>query len=356
MFAGVKPVGYFRKSNDRSQTGNMISLKELASIVGVSPTTVSFVLNGKEKEMRISEELASKIMRVAKEMSYRPNNIAVALRTGQTKIIGLIVEDIANSFFSTLAKTIEDELAAFNYKVVYCSTENQEKKGIELIDMLMRQQVDGYLITPNAGMGSGISDLLKRGLPVVQIDRCLDKLDCPYVMVDNYSGVVQGVKHLIAKGRKNIAFVTVDLNLAQMNERERGFTDTLKEHKLWKKKKQVLKLDYVITREESVVQIRDFLKETKPDAIVFATNYVGISGLQAIKELKLNVPEELAVICFDDNELFNLCTPTITAIQQPIQAIARSAVKILMGELGVVKKSSKKQIRIPTKMIYRESV
>jgi len=92
------------------------------------------------------------------------------------------------------------------------------------------------------------------------------------------------------------------------------------------------------------------------EAAVFATNYVGINGVQAIKELQLKIPQDLAVVCFDDNEIFDLCTPSITAIQQPIEEIAKVAVKILMGELGVIKKSLKRQVRIPTKMINRESV
>lgn len=334
----------------------MSSLKELASIVGVSPTTVSFVLNGREKEMRISEEVANKILKAAKEMSYRPNNIAVALRTGQTKIIGLIVEDIGNNFFSTLAKTIEEELSAYDYRVVYCSTENQPKKAEELIAMLQRQQVDGYLLTPSDGMGSRIAELVKKKIPVVQIDRYFEKLACPYVMVDNYGGVVQGVTHLINKGKKNIGFVTVDLDLVQMKERENGFIDTLKKYKLPNKKGQLLKFDYKFDKENSIKAIREYLQSQTLDAVVFSTNYVGIAGLQAIKDLGLKIPGDLAVVCFDDNELFSFCTPTITAIQQPIQAIARSAVKILMGELGVIRKAAQKQVRIPTKIIYRESV
>lgn len=334
----------------------MASLKELALKVGVSPTTVSFVLNGREKEMRISEEVTNKIRKAAQEMSYQPNNIAVALRTGQTKIIGLIVEDIGNHFFSTLAKTIEEELNAYDYQVVYCSTENQHNKGGELIAMLQRQQVDGYLLTPSSGMAPRIAELVKKEIPVVQIDRYFEKSSCPYVMVDNYGGIVQGATHLISKGKKKIGFVTVDLDLVQMKERENGYIDTLKKHKLPLKKGQLLRLDYTFTKEEMVNAIREYLQAFELDAIMFSTNYVGIAGLQAIKDLKIEVPGELAVICFDDNELFNLCTPTITAIQQPIQAIAKSAVKILMGELGVIRKTANKQVRIPTRIIFRESV
>src|SRR5690349_555912 len=112
-----------------------VSLKEIAKIAGVVPSTVSFVLNGKAKEMRISTELADRIKTIAENSGYVPNQVAVSLRTGYSKILGLIVEDISNVFFATLAKTIEDEVQSFGYRVVYCSSENDKTKGNELINM-----------------------------------------------------------------------------------------------------------------------------------------------------------------------------------------------------------------------------
>ncbi len=333
----------------------MASLKDLAKMVGVSPTTVSFALNGRSREMRISEELTERILQAAKQLGYQPNNIAVALRTGQTKIIGLIVEDIANHFFSNLAKTIEDEAGRFGYRVVYCSTENMVGKGDELINMLQRQQVDGYLITPDASMEKRMTDLLRRDTPVVQIDRYLPDLNCPYVMVDNFQGVVSGVEFLLRKKYREIAFVTVDLDMVQMKERKRGFTETMTANGLFRSKKQILELPYSSVHEDAVERIQEYLAREKPEAVLFATNYVGILGLRAIKNLRLNVPDNLGVVCFDDNEVFDLCTPAITAIRQPIDTIARGAVKILMGEMGVAKKAARKQVKIPTSIVRRES-
>ena len=335
----------------------MMSLKELASIIGVSPTTVSFVLNGRSEEMRISKELSERIIKTADEKGYRPNNIAVALRTGQTKILGLIVEDIANNFFSTLAKTIEDEANTYGYKVVYCSTENEQKKGEEMIEMLLRQQLDGYLITPTAGMSAKIQSMISRGIPLVLIDRYFEGIQCPYVLVDNQDGIIKGITHLVKKGYQKIGMVTVDLDLVQMKEREKAFINSMKEQGLLKKvKNQVLRLDYDLTREAAIENIKAYLLQEKPDAVLFATNYEAINGLQAIKELKLKVPEDIGVICFDDNELFNLFTPAITAIRQPVEEIGKAAVKLLMGEMGVIKKSNKKQIKIQARVISRESV
>src|SRR5688572_9944947 len=170
-----------------------VSIKDIAKQAGVVPSTVSFVLNGKAKKMRISDEMVEKIQALVKKTGYQPNYTAVSLRTGRTKIIGLIVEDISNIFFASLAKTIEDEAYALGYKIVYCSTENNDEKGNELIRMLSRQQVEGFLITPSAGMAEEIQTLLDHKQPVVLMDRFFTDVEAPYVLVDNYEGVKIGM-------------------------------------------------------------------------------------------------------------------------------------------------------------------
>src|SRR5688500_556217 len=120
-----------------------VSIKDIARMAGVAPSTVSFVLNGKAKAMRISDSLAEKVVAVAEEQGYRPNQLAVSLRTGKSKILGLVVESISGHFFGSLAKVIEEEAEHYGYRVVYCSTDNNSKKGHELIRMLSMRQVDG---------------------------------------------------------------------------------------------------------------------------------------------------------------------------------------------------------------------
>src|SRR5690606_29472807 len=117
-----------------------ISIRDMAERLGVSPTTVSFVLNGKQKEKRISDK-------VAKRMKYEPNHMARGLRTGKTKTIGLIVEDISNHFFAHIAKVVEHRALMYGYRVLYCSTEDNIKKARELLQMLKYRQVDGFIIT-----------------------------------------------------------------------------------------------------------------------------------------------------------------------------------------------------------------
>ena len=334
----------------------MTSLKDIAKSLGVSPSTVSIVLNGKAKQKRISDDLAQRIIDVAAQMGYQPNRIAVSLRTGKSKTIGLIVENISNNFFSSLAKIIEDEARTFGYNVVYCSTENDPQKGREMIQMLYNQQVDGYLITPASGMQEEIKRLVNEKKPVVLMDRYFNDLTVPHVIVDNYAGMLEGVEHVIENGAKNIGFVTVDLDLLQMQNRFKAYKDGLRKHQIPFKNAHVLTVNYNDTKIETVKKITHFLQQKKLDAVIFATNYLGIYGLQSIKDSKIRIPEDLGVLCFDDHDIFELYTPGITVIQQPISEIAKTAVHILISELGHKKGPKNQQVSLSTQMIIRASI
>lgn len=332
-----------------------VSLKDIAKLVGASPSTVSFILNGKASQMRISDELKNKVLATAKKMGYQPNQVAVSLRTGQTKILGLLVEDISNNFFASLAKTIEEEAEEFGYKVVYSSTENNSKKGVELLRMLTQRQVDGYLITPTVGMEEDIEMLARHKKPLVLMDRYFPGIEAPYVQVDNKGAVEKGMEHLVGKGYKKIAFITIESTMIQMRQREEAYVDAIAKSSA-QKKKLILKVNYSGGRETAIEQITDFLKKQQPDAVFFATNYLGILGLESIRAIGLSIPKDLAVVCFDDNDIFRLHLPGITVLQQPVEAIARTAIHILMQQLGNSKVPVKKnQVQLAANLIVRES-
>ncbi|HEY6901543.1 MAG TPA: LacI family DNA-binding transcriptional regulator, partial [Puia sp.] len=205
-----------------------VSISDIARKAGVSVSTVSFVMNDKAVKMRISREVIDKVENVAREMGYRPNQLARGLRTGKTKTIGLIVENISNAFFATLAKTIEDEAKKYDYKVVYCSTDNDEEKARELINMLSQRQVDGYIITPTLNLAEDIRKLQAENKPVVLIDRYFPQHDeIPAVLVDNYEGVARGMECLIGKGYRKVALVTIETEMAHMKDRVQAYCDVL---------------------------------------------------------------------------------------------------------------------------------
>jgi LacI family transcriptional regulator len=310
-----------------------LSIKDIARMVGVVPSTVSFVINGKEKEMRISEEMADKIRKTIKETGYIPNKSAASLRTGKTHVIGLIVEDISNAFFSMLAKAIEDVAYKAGYRVVYCSTENDDKKGSELIKMLYKQ-VDGFIITPSKGMKEEVLRLKNAKKPVVLLDRYFTDVEIPYVLVDNKDSVRMGLQLLAEKGYKKIAFIITALDQMQMKDRLHSFEANAKKHHLLYPE-LILKLPFSTQENAYEEGIRDFLTQHKEiDALFFATNYLTIQGLKVLKELKWKIPGRVGVLSFDDHEIFKLYTPAISSINQPVKEIAKVGVEILTRQMS----------------------
>lgn len=332
-----------------------LSIKDIARIAGVVPSTVSFVINGKEKEMRISEEMAKKIRKIIKETGYVPNRSAASLRTGKTHVIGLIVEDISNTFFASLAKAIEDIAYQVGYRLVYCSTENDDKKGAELIRML-HKQVDGFIVTPTSGMKEEVLKLKKAKKPVVLLDRYFTDVDIPSVLVDNKNGIQSGVQLLTEKGYKKIAFIVTALEQMQMQDRLNAFkTSARANHLLFPE--LILELPFAAEEDAYESGIKDFLtRNQQVDAIFFATNYLAIQGLKVLQELKWKIPTRVAVLSFDDHEIFKLYTPAITSISQPISAIAREGIENLRLQMNAQKVPVVKELLLPSELIVRKSV
>lgn len=339
-----------------------VSISDIARKAGVSVSTVSFVMNDKAVKMRISREVIEKVENVAREMGYRPNQLARGLRTGKTKTIGLIVENIANAFFATLAKTIEDEAKKYDYKVVYCSTDNDEEKARELINMLSQRQVDGYIIVPTLNLAAEIQKLQAENKPVVLIDRYFpEHNEIPAVLVDNYEGVAKGTEFLIGKGYRKIALVTIETGMQHMKDRLQAYYDVLNRHGIAVEDQLVKVIPYHTGRERSLDQIMDLLEGagSSMDAVFFLTNYLGVLGIEAIKKRQIRVPEQLAVLCFDDNDIFRLYTPTISVIHQPIEAIGQQAMCALIERLrhsGSEAFPHMEPVQLMTELIARESI
>src|SRR5688500_10913714 len=230
---------------------------------------------------------------------------------------------------------MEEDAEKNAYKVVYCSTENDPKKGRELIRMLSQRQVDGYLITPAKGMEKDIQELADHKKPLVLMDSYFPSVKVPYVLVDNASGVTQAVEHLIKKGYRKIGFVNADLELIQMKERESAYIKALKANKIPVSKKLMLKVPYRADKDQIIKSVVSFIKASPSmDAIFFATNYLGIAGLESIRQLNLKIPSDIAMVCFDDHDIFRLYPPGISSVQQPVEAIAKTAIQLLMQQLG----------------------
>lgn len=333
-----------------------VSIKTIAANLNISVTTVSFVLNGKAKEKHISKELTQKVLDYAKAVNYKPNQIAQSLRTGKSQLLVVMVEDISNSFFSKLARIIEDIAYEKGYKVIFCSNENDDEKSIELISLFKFRQVDGFIIVPSPGIKSTIEELIEENIPVVLLDRYFEGLDCNSVVVDNEQATYNATNHLIKNNFKNIGFITTDSEQTQMKDRLLGYEKAVSNVGLTP---QVLKIPYKETSDgKSKAFIENFIKNSKNlDAVFFATNYLTQTGLEVFKESTSDLIHDLGIITFDDNELFKIYSPTITAVSQPLVEISTEVMKLLLPLLKrkELKEESTKNILLQAELKVRES-
>lgn len=311
---------------------SLISIKDIAREVGVSTTTVSFVLNGKAREKRISEDLKLRIEETARRLNYRPNHVARGLRTGRSHTLGLIVEDISNPFFAHLARHVEYEADKHGYTVMFCSTENDESKAERLLYMMRHRQMDGFIIVPTPGMEAEVGGLVSSGKPVVLVDRYFPGLDICHVTVDNYRGAREAVGLLVDKGYRRIGIVTLESRQIQMQEREKGFRDAMSDHGLEVTVGRILHIPFDSTDSQASSAVLAMLsRESDMDAIFFTTNYLGIAGLEAIRNAGKRIPADIGVVSFDDSVLFRLGSPTITVVSQPIREMGRAAVNMILA-------------------------
>ncbi len=332
-----------------------VSIKDIAKHLNVSVTTVSFVLNGKAKEKRISEEVTNKILDYVKKINYKPNQLAQSLRTGQSKILVLMVEDISNYFFSKLARVFEDLAYEKGYKVLFCSNENSDKKSIELIDLFNERQVDGFIIIPSAGIENKIKSLQQQNIPVVLLDRFFEGMEIGYVGIDNRYASRQGIDHLNMNGFNSPAFVSIDVQQTQMLGRLEGYQEAAKEYS-FKEKKLLLPYNLKSNEQGREILKKFFNENPELDSILFATNYLTQLGLEVLKNDFPEKIHQLGIITFDDNALFSICTPAITAICQPIENMAKETMNILFQLINKPTQSTGFQNKIlKTSLEVRES-
>lgn len=337
-----------------------LSITDIARELGVSTTTISFILNGRAKEKRIGRELVERVQKYVEEVGYRPNPLAQSLRTGKSNIIALMVEDISNPFFATIARLIEDRAYKNGYKIIYCSTDNDTAKTRDLISMFRERHVDGYVIAPPEGIEDEISALIAAKMPVVLFDRHLPNVSTDLVEIDNLFSTYNATRHLIQQGFNKIAYITFYSKQSQMLARLEGYHKALEESGY---KPLVKEIAFNQNDDLIIAPITDFLKKNKNlDAVFFGTNHMGTCGLEVIADLGIKIPSDLAVVSFDDYNVFKLHSPPITAISQPIEVIADNVITVLLNRLNASSQHISSQtiilktdlnIRASSKMIER---
>jgi LacI family transcriptional regulator len=334
------------------------SLNDIAQQLGVSKTLVSLVLNGKDREHRISAEVCKKVLSLAKELNYKPNQIAKGLRTGKTNTIGLIIADIANPFFGKLGREIEKEASIHGYRVMFCSSDENADNSRQQIEMLQQGQVDGFIIAPPAGSENQILALKRSKTPFVLIDRHFPDIETNYIVVDNVQASYEATAHLINKGYRKIACVTLNVHLNNMNQRVLGYKQALIDNHIGIDEQLIKMMPFSHEKDDLIDAVKQLEpgNKNKVEAVFFTTSKLGIMGIETIHSLGLVIPDDIAVVSFDDPDAYKISQPPISAIAQPLKEIGRESVKVLFELMNNKKGNPEiKKIVLKANFIPRKS-
>ena len=314
-----------------------VSLKTIAKHLGVSTATVSLVLSGKAKKGRVSDETIKKIKEKAKELNYMPNTLAKGLRMGKSKTIGLVIADISNVFFGTLALYIQEYAEKDGYAVIIVNTNEQYDKMARLMQLLKARQVDGLIITPTENSKELIEDLIVDNIPFVLVDRTFPSLEVNSVLINNYDISYKSTNYLIKQGCRNIGLVTYKQDQFHVNERKRGYVEALKDAGIYKSE-NIQEVSYDSLKKDVENAICNLMNEKdKIDGILFTTNSISINGVKSLIEKNITIPNNIRIMCFDESEAFYLLPYNIPFIKQPIEQIAQTAMKLLIDNIQMEK-------------------
>lgn len=304
-----------------------ITIEDVAKHAGVSKATVSRVING---NYGVSEPLRQRVLTAIQTLGYQPDRSARRLRGTTSEILGIIIPDIQNPHFTSVVRGIEDLAYSHQLNVLLCDTDDDPTKQDAYIRVMMAERVAGLIFAPSFGIArQPLQQLAQLGTPIVLIDRSVSQLRYDTVVVDNVQGAYQGTAHLISLGFQRIAFVGGDLDLSPGRERLAGYRQALSDHNL--------------PADPALIQIEHFKIESgqrltrnlldsphPPDAIFAASNLLSIGVLKTVREVGLRVPEDLAVVGFDDMpwaaELFS----PLTTVTQPTYELGQEAVRVLL--------------------------
>jgi len=334
------------------------SIADIAKKLNVSKTLVSMVLNGHGDKNGISRETQKRVMETAKKLNYQPNLFARGLRLGKSNTLGLIVADISNAFYSKISRGIEDNASKYGYNLMICSSDEKEDKELRLIQMLKERQVDGLIISSTLSKHEAILRLKKENYPFVLIDRYFPQIKTNYVIVDNYKGAFDAVEHLIKLGYDKIAQITISpAHITSLKERTRGYHDALKKYNLRYNKTFNREIPFGNIRDRVYNEIRELIMPpNNVRALFVANNNLAIACMESINEMNLRIPQDIALVSFDDINVFKFCYPPVTSIAQPVDKICEEAVKMLVNEIESSEKlMKKKHVILPTDLVVRRS-
>ena len=328
----------------------MVTIREVAESAGVSYATVSHVINNTRL---VSPETRERVLAAMDALNYRPNALARSLRQGKTNTLGLVLPDSANPFFAEISRSIEDEAFKRGYSVFLCNTERDTQRELFYVDVLSNRQVDGIIFVAAGDQADSLDFLLHRNMPVVMIDRNLSDVEVDAVLTDNQLGGYLATRHLLELGHTRIACIAGPSSITPSAERIIGYRKALEEAGISYEETLVLRGDY---HAQSGMDITKSILSLhpRPTAIFALNDLMALGALRAAAEADCSVPEDLAVVGYDDLAIAHFTNPPLTTIAQPKKAIGVQAINLLVGRMSQ-KNRPPSRIILPPELIVRRS-
>lgn len=311
---------------------NKVTLKQIAREVGLSPASVSLVLNN--RPCRISEENRRRIKEVASREHYIPNQIARSLVTQQSKTLGLIVPNIESRFFSSLAKNLEQRCRAEGYALFITNSDGLAENDLELLNLLVTRGVDGLflVVSDEAPDDRALFDELSSlTIPYVMVDRVMDELPCDKVMFDHELGGYMATRYLLQQGHRRIACMVNAAKTVTGRKRLSGYLRALRESGIEPDLSLVVESEYYIS---SAYEAAEHVLASDATAVFASSDNITLGLLKRLHENGRRVPRDYSLVSYDNSAADALFEPSLTSIEQNVSELSHHAVRLMMRRLG----------------------
>ena len=327
------------------------TITDVARDAGVAIMTVSRVINGGSY---VSEATEKRVRASIDRLGYKPNEAARTLKGQRARLIGLIVPDLADSFFATCANAVQEVAGRLGYMTMIVASERKVEFEADEVEMMAARNIAGLILVPSSTEASGrLADIRSHGVPIVTLDRTMAGLHAGEITVENFGGAEEAVAHLIGHGHRRIACLGYDSEFSTIQERIQGYASAMKAAGLGSE---------ILSDLDTAAAVNDALNTRLrepdcPTALFTLNNVSTIHTLHTLRQMNLRVPEDVAVIGFDDFELAPLLATPLTAVRQPSVEIGRRGAQLLFDAIREGSSTANGKIRIilPTELIVRRS-
>jgi LacI family transcriptional regulator len=327
------------------------TISDVAERAGVSPATVSRVIHGSRNVRRSTRE---RVERAIEELGYVPSGVAQSLRSKRTRSLALVVPDITNTFWTTVVRGVEDVAQRHSYSVLLCNTDEDLAKQLDYLDFVIHQQVDGVIIAPYDSDASHLDKLRQRDIPTVIIDRHIEGWEVDSVGSDSVSGSRALVQHLISLGHQRIAMISGPAITSTAEDRVAGYRLALAEAGIPIDPRLIRRGEFRSSSGKAL--LAEMLDEDPPPTAIFAANNtLAMGALDVLEERGLRVPQDIALVCFDDLPNTSLVFPFLTVVTQPVYDMGINAAQLLLSRIHSEVSLQPRHVTLPVRLIVRHS-